>query len=45
MADYVRRHDADAVTEGLNRVCADNGDRIDPFADAAARHLLSTVEW
>lgn len=42
---YVRRHDADAVTESLNRVCAEAGDRIDPFVDAAGRRLLSKVEW
>jgi predicted transcriptional regulator len=45
MADYLRRHDADAVTEALNRVYAESGERIDPFADAAARRLLSNVEW
>lgn len=45
MAAYLRRHDADAVTEALNRVCAESGARIDPFADAAARRLLSNVEW
>jgi predicted transcriptional regulator len=42
---YVRRHDADAVTESLNRVCAEAGGRIDPFVDAAGRRLLSKVEW
>jgi len=45
MTAYLRRHDADAVTEALNRVCEDSGSRVDPFVDAAARHLLSTVEW
>ena len=45
MADYLRRHDADAVTEALNRVYAESGERIDPFADAVARRLLSNVEW
>jgi metal-responsive CopG/Arc/MetJ family transcriptional regulator len=42
---YVRRHDADAVTESLNRICADVGDRVDPFVDAAGRRLLSKVDW
>ena len=42
---YLRRHDADAVTESLNRVCAEVGDRIDPYVDAAGRRLLSKVEW
>ena len=45
MAAYLRRHDADAVTEALNRVCAESAARIDPFADAAAHRLLSNVEW
>jgi len=45
MADYLRRHDPDAVTEALNRVCPESGDRNDAFANAAARRLLSTVEW
>ena len=42
---YLRRHDANVVTESLNRVCADVGGRIDPFVDAAGRRLLSNVEW
>jgi metal-responsive CopG/Arc/MetJ family transcriptional regulator len=45
MSAYLRRHDADAVTESLNRVCADVGDRIDPFVAAAGRRLLSRIEW
>jgi len=45
MTAFLRRHDADAVTEALNRVCEDSGPRVDPFVDAAARRLLSTVEW
>jgi predicted transcriptional regulator len=42
---YVRRHGADAGSESLNRVCAEAGDRIRPFVDAAGRRLLSKVEW
>jgi hypothetical protein len=42
---YVRRQDADAVTESLNRVCAEVGERMGPFDDAAGSRLLSKVEW
>jgi predicted transcriptional regulator len=45
MTDYLRRHDADAVTDALNRVCAESGEPADPFGAAAARRLLSNVEW
>jgi predicted transcriptional regulator len=45
MCAYLRRHDADAVTDSLNRVCAEVGDRSDPFVDTAGRRLLSKVEW
>ena len=44
IAAYLLRHD-DAVTDALNRVCAESGTRVDPFAGAAARRLLSNVEW
>jgi metal-responsive CopG/Arc/MetJ family transcriptional regulator len=45
MSAYLRRHDADAVTEALNRVCSDVGNQIDPFVDEAARRGLTNVEW
>ena len=45
LAEYLRRHDPHAVTETLNRVCAEVGERIDPFVDAAGRRLLSKVVW
>jgi metal-responsive CopG/Arc/MetJ family transcriptional regulator len=45
MAAYLRRHDANAVTEALNHVCAEAGDRVDPFVDAATRRQLTNVEW
>jgi predicted transcriptional regulator len=45
MADYLRRHDADAVTDALNRVCAESGERADAFGAAAAHRLLSNIEW
>jgi len=45
MTHHLRRHDADAVTDTLNRVCAESGERADPFGAVAARSLLSNVEW
>jgi metal-responsive CopG/Arc/MetJ family transcriptional regulator len=45
LAEYVARHAPDEVTEAMDRVCAEVGDREDAFASAAARHVLENTEW
>ena len=45
VADYVARHDPEAVTEAMNRVCEEVGDRADPAVSAAARRILQRTEW
>jgi len=45
MAEYVVRHDVDSVTEAMNRVAAEVGDRPDRFRRAAARRVLERSEW
>lgn len=45
MTEYLRRHDPEAVTEMLNRVCAQINEPIDSFTDAAARRRLLASEW
>ena len=43
--EYVARHSGDAVTEAMDRVCAEVGAAPDPFTDAAARRTLERTEW
>jgi metal-responsive CopG/Arc/MetJ family transcriptional regulator len=43
--EYLARHDPDAVTEALNRVCELVDSRADPAVSAASRRLLERVEW
>ena len=43
--EYVARHTHDEVTDAMDRVCVEVGDRDDAFLAAAARRLLAQVEW
>jgi predicted transcriptional regulator len=43
--EYVARHDPDAVTNALNRVCDSVEDGLDPAIAAAGKRLLDRVEW
>ena len=45
VAEYVARHDPEAVTEAMNRVCATLDTRPDPAVSAAARRVLQRSEW
>jgi predicted transcriptional regulator len=45
MSEYLRRHDPEAVTEALDRVCARIDEPIDLFVDTAARHRLAASQW
>ncbi len=45
--EYVARHAPNQVTASLNAAVADLGPgaEIDPFVQAAARHVLASTEW
>jgi len=45
VTQYVARHDPDAVTEAMNRVCEAMDTYSDPALSAAARRTLEDVEW
>jgi len=46
LGEYVSRHAPDAVTEALDRVCADLEGRTESeFATAASRRILEQTEW
>ena len=45
LRDYVARHEPDAVTEAMNRVCDEPGTPADDFTRAAARRILERSEW
>src|SRR5262245_31261994 len=45
VTEYIARHDPEAVTEAMNRVCEMVDTRPDPALAAAARRTLDAVEW
>lgn len=45
LREYLVRHDADAVTDALNRVCEEVETQVDPAFGNATRILLAHVEW
>lgn len=45
LAEYVARHSPDEVTEAMNRVCSEVGEKPDAFGAAAARLVLERSEW
>ena len=45
VTEYIARHDPEAVTEAMNRVCEMVDTRPDPALAAAARRILEAVEW
>jgi metal-responsive CopG/Arc/MetJ family transcriptional regulator len=45
LREYVARHAPDEVTDAVNRVCEQVGDRADGFVAAAARRVLERTEW
>lgn len=45
VAEYLARHDPEAVTEAMNRVCEQVGLEVDPGVSAAARRILERTEW
>jgi hypothetical protein len=45
VAEYVARHEPEAVTEALNQLAKKLGAGPDEFASAAARRVLERSEW
>ena len=45
IAEYVARHDADALTAKLNEVWDREGGAADQFVDAATRRILERTDW
>jgi len=45
LAEFVARHDADHVTEGMNRVVDEIGETSDAFIRQAADKTLRRSEW
>lgn len=43
--EYVYRHQPEAITEAMNRVCDELDSRPDPFMTEAARRILERTEW
>ncbi len=45
VTEYLARHDPEAVTEAMNKVCEAVDTRPDPAVSAAAKRVLQQVEW
>ena len=45
VAEYVARHEPDAVTEQINAVCDEVDTRPVPFVAEAARRILADSDW
>ena len=45
VTEYIARHDPDAVTEAMNRVCEVVDSRPEPAFAQAARRTVEAVEW
>lgn len=45
VAEYVRRHDPDAITAQMNQVCENLDTSPEPFVASASRRILEQSEW
>ena len=45
VTEYVARHDPDAITEAMNRVCDTVDTRLDSAIAAVAKRRLESIEW
>ena len=43
--EYVARHASEDVTDAMNRVCGELGNRKDKFVSSAAKRILERSEW
>jgi metal-responsive CopG/Arc/MetJ family transcriptional regulator len=45
VSEYLARHDPDAITEAINRICEETDTSLDPAFTAATAKTLKRVEW
>lgn len=45
VAEYVARHDPEAMTEAMDAVCAEVDSHLDPEWRALTHHVLERSEW
>jgi metal-responsive CopG/Arc/MetJ family transcriptional regulator len=45
LKEYVARHASDDVTDAMNRVCDELGNRKDKFVSSASQRILERGEW
>ena len=45
LQEYVARHAPEAVTDAMDRVCAEVGQEQDPFVSFVARRVLKRSDW
>ena len=45
VTEYLARHDPEAVTEAMNKVCEAVDTRPEPAVSTAAKRSLQQVEW
>ncbi len=45
VAEYVARHEDEAVTDAINRVCAKVDTSLPPDIEENARRMLKRIEW
>ena len=45
VAEYIARHDPEAMTDQMNRVCAELGSFPDPAWSSLASRILEQSEW
>jgi predicted transcriptional regulator len=45
LAEYVARHDSEAITDAMNRVAEQVDTRPDAFSAEAGRQILERTEW
>jgi len=45
LREYLARHAPDAVTEAMNRDCAEVGETQDPVVSSDAHRILERSEW
>lgn len=45
VTEYLGRHDPEAITEAVNKVCEAVDTQPEPAVSAASRRILKRVEW
>ena len=45
IAEYLARHDTDAITDAINRTLREVGQSVEPFVREVGRRTLKRNEW